>query len=117
MSGPLAQPQDVRRIANLEIRPAEFQVLADERRTGLTVREFELFFVLSERLDSVVQRPELYALIWGGTMQPRDRAVDVLVRKIRRKLELAAPEWRYVHTHFGIGYRFSPERVGEPTAV
>jgi hypothetical protein len=25
-------------------------------------------------------------------------------------LDLAAPEWAYFHTHFGIGYRFTPER-------
>lgn len=101
-------------IANLEIRPAELQVLIDGRRAGFTVREFELFFMLAERLDSVVQRPEIYSLMWGGTMQRRDRSVDVLVRKVRRKLDLVAPEWRYIHTHFGIGYRFSPERAGDP---
>jgi DNA-binding response OmpR family regulator len=99
------------RVANLEIRPAELQVLADGRRVGFTVREFELFFLLSKRIDSVVQRPEVYELMWGGEMPRRDRSVDVLVRKVRGKLELAAPEWRYIHTHFGIGYRFTPERV------
>ncbi len=107
---PQSQPQALQ-IANLQIRPAEFQVLADERRVGLTVREFELFFLLAERVDSVVQRPQIYAAIWGGTMQRRDRSVDVLVRKVRHKLELAAPDWRYIHTHFGIGYRFSPEQT------
>jgi DNA-binding response OmpR family regulator len=52
--------------------------------------------------------------MWGGAMRHRDRSVDVLVRKIRRKLELAAPEWSYIHTHFGIGYRFNPEPTGQP---
>lgn len=99
------------RIANLEIRPGEFQVLIEGRRAELTVREFELFFLLAERVDSVVQRPEIYTAIWDATMQRRDRSVDVLVRKVRRKLELAAPDWRYIHTHFGIGYRFSPEEI------
>ena len=103
--------QQTLEVANLEIRPAEFQVLVAGRRAGLTVREFELFFMLAERIDSVVQRPQIYSAIWGGTMQRRDRSVDVLVRKVRHKLELAAPEWRYIHTHFGIGYRFSPERI------
>jgi DNA-binding response OmpR family regulator len=97
-------------IANLEIRPTELQVLADGRRVGFTVREFELFFLLARRLDSVVQRPEIYSLMWGGEMQRRDRSVDVLVRKVRGKLEVAAPRWRYIHTHFGIGYRFTPEQ-------
>jgi DNA-binding response OmpR family regulator len=98
------------RIGNLEIRTAELQVLVDGKRAGLTVREFELFLLLAERLDSVVQRPEIYELMWGGEMPRRDRSVDVLVRKVRRKLELVAPDWRYIHTHFGVGYRFSPEQ-------
>jgi DNA-binding winged helix-turn-helix (wHTH) protein len=40
-----------------------------------------------------------------------DRSVDVFVRKLRQKLERASPGWRYIHTHFGIGYRFAPEPV------
>jgi DNA-binding response OmpR family regulator len=109
---PSNSPDDVeeRRIANVEIRPSELQVLIDGRRAGLTVREFELFYVLCERLDRVVQRAEIYQLVWGGKMPRRDRSVDVLIRKVRRKLELVAPEWTYIHTHFGIGYRFTPER-------
>jgi DNA-binding response OmpR family regulator len=99
------------RIANLAIRPAEFQVVADGRRADLTVREFELFLVLAQRPDRVVQRHEIYGLIWGGQMRRRDRSVDVLVRKVRAKLARAAPDWRYIHTHFGIGYRFTPELI------
>jgi DNA-binding response OmpR family regulator len=102
---------EVLRIANLEIRPAELQLLADGRRVGLTVREFQTFLVLAERPDRVVTRPEIYAVVWGGQMAYRDRSVDVFVRKVRRKLLESAPKWVYVHTHFGIGYRFSPERV------
>jgi DNA-binding response OmpR family regulator len=102
---------EVIRVANLEIRPAEFQVLAGGRRVGLTVREFQTFYVLVEQNDRVVPRPEIYARIWGGQMAYRDRSVDVFVRKVRRKLAEAAPSWAYIHTHFGIGYRFSPERV------
>jgi DNA-binding response OmpR family regulator len=99
------------RIANLEVRPAELQVLVDDRRVGFTVREFQLFFLLFERMDSVVQRPEIYQLMWGGEIPSRNRSVDVLVRKVRAKLETAAPNWQYVHTHFGIGYRFMPEQL------
>ena len=101
------------RVANLEVRPGELQVLAGELRVGFTVREFELFHLLAQRLDSVVQRPEIYSLMWGGEMGRRNRSVDVLVRKVRGKLELAAPEWRYIHTHFGIGYRLAPERLDD----
>lgn len=103
-------PRDPRRIGNVEIRPDELQVLVDGKRVGLTVREFELFYVLAERHDRVVPRPDVYELVWGGKMPRRDRSVDVFVRKIRKKLAACAPDWTFVHTHFGIGYRFAPER-------
>jgi DNA-binding response OmpR family regulator len=106
-----AKGSGVLRVANLELRPAEYQLLAAGRRVGLTVREFQTFLVLAERPDRVVTRPEIYALVWGGQMTYRDRSVDVFVRKVRRKLAIAAPGWSYIHTHFGVGYRFSPERV------
>ena len=104
-------------IANLEIRPSEYQLLAGGRRVGLTVREFQTFLVLAERPDRVVTRPEIYSLVWGGQMAYRDRSVDVFVRKVRRKLATVSPGWTYIHTHFGVGYRFSPERVTSAPAA
>jgi DNA-binding winged helix-turn-helix (wHTH) protein len=41
-----------------------------------------------------------------------DRSVDVFVRKLRQKLQRHSAGWRYIHTHFGIGYRFDPELLG-----
>ena len=38
-----------------------------------------------------------------------DRSVDVFMRKVRRKLDAVSPRWEYIHTHFGVGYRFDPE--------
>ena len=36
----------------------------------------------------------------------------MFVRKLRQKLRTASPDWSYIHTHFGVGYRFAPERAG-----
>lgn len=103
---------DVLTIGEIEIRPAEYEVLIAGRRVGLTVREFQTFLCLAERLDRVVTREQVYAHVWGGTMPRRDRSVDVFVRKIRMKLAECEPRWTYIHTHFGIGYRFAPEFTG-----
>ena len=35
--------------------------------------------------------------------------MDVYVHKLRAKLASALPEWSFIHTHFGFGYRFAPE--------
>jgi DNA-binding response OmpR family regulator len=110
-SAPEPRGSESHRLANLEIRAEEHEILVDGKRVGLTLREFQMTHVLIERLDRVVTRPEIYSRVWGGQMAYRDRSVDVLVRKTRRKLAGAAPNWAYIHTHFGVGYRFSPERV------
>jgi DNA-binding winged helix-turn-helix (wHTH) protein len=62
----------------------------------------------------VLQREEIYQAVWGYAMAHGDRSVDVFVRKLRQKLETASPDWSYIHTHFGVGYRFQPERPGGP---
>jgi two-component system response regulator RegX3 len=63
----------------------------------------------------VIEREEIYQKVWGYAMAHGDRSVDVFVRKLRQKLQRHSANWRYIHTHFGIGYRFDPEPVG--TAV
>jgi DNA-binding response OmpR family regulator len=46
-----------------------------------------------------------------------DRSVDVFVRKLRKKLEVASPGWVYLHTHFGVGYRFDAHEAEEAAAA
>ena len=65
----------------------------------------------------MLQREEIYQRVWGYAMVHGDRSVDVFVRKLRQKLERASPDWRYIHTHFGIGYRFAAEPVEEPVGA
>ncbi len=101
---------------NLEIRPDEIQALTDGHRVGLTVREFQVLSVLAQREDRVVRRADIYNEVWGGEMKHRDRSVDVFVRKVRNKLSRAAPGWSYIHTHFGIGYRFAAMQLAQDSA-
>src|SRR3954453_19554840 len=95
----------------LEIRADQFQAFVGGQSLDLTRREFELLQLLSETPGQVLQREEIYQRVWGYAMAHGDRSVDVFVRKLRQKLETASPGWRYIHTHFGIGYRFDPEAV------
>ena len=61
------------------------------------------------RQGKVVPREELYSTVWGAPLRSSDRSVDVYVHKLRAKLARLQPEYRYVHTHFGFGYRLAPE--------
>jgi DNA-binding winged helix-turn-helix (wHTH) protein len=75
----------------------------------LSIRELHLLIELGRRADRIVSREELYRLAWGRKMRAGDRSVDVYVRRLRVKLEQALPDWRFIHTHFGFGYRLAPQ--------
>jgi DNA-binding response OmpR family regulator len=98
----------------VEIRSDQFQAFVNDRSIDLTRREFELIELLAAGDGRVLEREEIYSRLWGYAMVRGDRSVDVFVRKLRQKLEKASPEWRYIHTHFGIGYRFAAEAVNAP---
>src|SRR3954463_14226923 len=98
----------------LEIRSDQFQAFAGGRSADLTRREVEGLELLARARGKVLQREEIYQAVWGYAMAHGDRSVDVFVRKVRQKLETASPDWSYIHTHFGVGYRFDPERGGGP---
>jgi len=101
----------------IEIRADQFQAFVSGRSLELTRREFELMQVLAEASGRVIEREEIYQRVWGYAMAHGDRSVDVFVRKLRSKLAQHSPEWDYIHTHFGVGYRFEPEHLtGEADA-
>jgi DNA-binding response OmpR family regulator len=95
-------------VGEISIRPDLYQAYAAENSLELTAREFEILNLLSQS-DRVLRREEIYERVWGYAMAHGDRSVDVFVRKLRQKLRAASPRWSYIHTHFGVGYRFAPE--------
>jgi DNA-binding response OmpR family regulator len=99
-------------IGELEVRADQFQAFVGEESLDLTRREFELLQLLADTKGQVLEREAIYQRVWGYAMAHGDRSVDVFIRKLRHKLAKRSPGWRYIHTHFGVGYRFEPEAVG-----
>ena len=97
------------RTGEVEIRPDQFQAFVGGISLRLTRREYELIAVLAAAEGQVIERERIYQRVWGYGMAHGDRSVDVFVRKLRQKLDRASPRWRYIHTHFGIGYRFDAQ--------
>ena len=92
-----------------EIRPEEHAALVDGRPLSLTMRELQLLVTLAAHPQRIMTREELFTEVWGGRPRRDDRSVDVYVSRLRAKLGEALPELRLIHTHNGIGYRFSPD--------
>jgi DNA-binding response OmpR family regulator len=97
------------RFGEIIVRPDLYQAYVNDLSLELTAREFEILHLLSGS-DRVLRREEIYERVWGYAMAHGDRSVDVFVRKLRQKLRAGSSQWNYIHTHFGVGYRFAPER-------
>ena len=94
----------------IQLWPAEGRCTVCGQRVTLSRREFALLVALVAAAGHTVPRHRLYELVWGWQMRHRGRDVDVHVHKVRLKLHEVAPDWVFIHTHFGFGYRFAPER-------
>ena len=105
----MSRENELIEVGDLEIRPGEGLALAAGRPVPLSMREVALLTALARREGRVVRREDLYALAWGARLREGDRSIDVYVHKLRAKLEEALPGHRFIHTHVGFGYRFSPE--------
>jgi DNA-binding response OmpR family regulator len=103
-------------MGEVTIRPDRYQAFVGGDSLELTAREFQILHLLSQS-DRVLRREEIYELVWGYAMAQGDRSVDVFVRTLRQKLRSASPEWSYIHTQFGVGYRFAPEPDGADTGA
>ena len=93
----------------LEIRPDEHAALVDGRPLSLTMRELQLLVTLASHPQRIMTRKELFAAVWHSEPRRADRSVDVYVSRLRAKLSEALPGTSLIHTHNGIGYRFSPD--------
>jgi DNA-binding response OmpR family regulator len=114
-AGELPTDSETLTAGELAIRPDRFDAYVGEEPASLSRKEYELLFQLATADGRVLEREDVYQRVWGYTMARGDRSVDVFVRKLRQKLERVSPSWRYVHTHFGVGYRFAPQTF-EPAA-
>lgn len=101
--------REVLEVGPLRILPDEHLARVGGKVLSLSIRELRMLTELARRADRIMAREELFRLVWGHEMRAGDRSIDVYVRKLRVKLEEALPDWRFVHTHFGLGYRLAAE--------
>ncbi len=89
-------------LVNLRYR----SVLLGGERVGLTPTEFRLLSLMVREPGRVFTRDQIIDRVFGYDFEGFDRTVDAHVSSLRRKLEAVTPNRRYIHTVYGIGYRF-----------
>ncbi len=91
------------KIHELIIDPARRQVLIKNKPVDLTFTEFNILYVLAKRPGLVFTRYQIVDMLHGDDYLVTDRAVDVQIVGLRKKL---GPCSKYIETVRGVGYRF-----------
>jgi len=82
------------------------RVWVDGREVALTPKEFDLLHCFMQRPGKTFTRTELLDLLWGYDYFGDERTVDVHIKRLRAKIEPPGDGPRYIHTVWGVGYRF-----------
>ncbi len=99
-------PRESLVMVDLIVDPELLAASVAGRPAALTPLEFKLLWLLAEHRGRALTRDEIYRRVWGGERGHGDRSVDVLVRRLRRKIdEVEDGSHTYVQTLHGVGYR------------
>jgi two-component system, OmpR family, alkaline phosphatase synthesis response regulator PhoP len=91
------------RVHDIEINPGRHEVLIKGKPAEMTVSELRILHLLAGRPGWVMTREQIVDAVRGEDYAVTDRAVDVQIVGIRRKLGARAD---YIETVRGVGYRF-----------
>src|SRR5579871_26188 len=85
---------------------------------SLTRSEFDLLLTFLRHAGWVLSRDQLRSAVAGKNVEAYERSIDMLVGRLRRKLEAYTKRPRYIITIAGVGYRFAvkPHALTETAA-
>lgn len=95
-------------VRDLRIDRDARMVTVRETQVALSAREFDLLALLADRPGHVVTRRFLIDSIWGPDFYGDERALDVYMRALRKKIEPDPDRPEYLQTVRGVGYRLDP---------
>ncbi|MGE0735562.1 MAG: response regulator [Alphaproteobacteria bacterium] len=105
---PPAKPAELLRFGPWQLDLAGRRLMHESgTEMSLTGAEFDLLRVLVERPNQSLSRDRLLDLTRGRDVGPFDRSIDVLVSRLRRKIEQNPDEPAYIRTLHGVGYMFT----------
>jgi DNA-binding response OmpR family regulator len=93
---------------DLRIDPKTHLVEVGGEERTLTVKEFDLLWVLARHPRQVFNRDQLLDLVWGLTEYLDPSTVTVHVRRLREKIETDPSHPQHIQTVWGVGYKFEP---------
>lgn len=93
-------------IDHIVINKTRRVVTVDNKEIELSLKEFELLYLLVKNKGIVFSRDTLLEKIWGYDYYGETRTVDVHIRNLRKKIEVDDNNPVYIKTVRGVGYKF-----------
>ena len=100
-------PEDVVEAAGVMLDVANRCVQVGHRFVDLTPSEFDLLAMLMSAPGRVMSRAELLDVLRGAGETSHQRLIDLHIKNLRGKIEANPRRPRYIHTVYGLGYRFA----------
>ena len=86
---------------------------APGRELPLTRAEFSLLLAFARMPGRVLSRDELRRAVAGRAVEPDDRSIDMMISRLRRKIEPDPKAARIIITVPGNGYKFTPKPLAD----
>ncbi|HHV61947.1 MAG TPA: response regulator transcription factor [Firmicutes bacterium] len=96
------------RHADLYMNRRSRSVEVKGREITLSPKEFDLLWYMASNPNRVFNRDELLEKVWGYEYFGGVRTVDTHIKQLRQKIEEDPDAPRYIHTVWGVGYKFNP---------
>ncbi len=104
----LGRPQDVLRMADLEVDLLRHRATRGGQRLDLTTKEFLLLSLLARRAGEVLSRTIIAEAVWDMNFDCETNVVDVSVRRLRSKVDDPFA-FKLIRTVRGSGYVLETE--------
>lgn len=91
----------------IKLHAGNRSAMIDGENVNLTVKEFDLLFLLMSHPGKVFSREELLETVWGVDYLGDLRTVDVHMRRLREKVEQDPAKPQRIMTKWGVGYYFA----------
>ena len=102
------EPEQNVSFGELSIHPGSRVVTLKNNPIELTVKEFDMLYLLARHPKQVFTREQLLERVWGGAQYIDPGTVTVHVRRLREKIEADPSHPAHLVTVWGVGYKFEP---------
>lgn len=102
------EESDIYESKSLKVDFERHEVIVNDSKVDLTLKEFELLQILIKNKGKILKRETLLDKIWGYEYIGETRTVDVHIRYLRKKIEEDDKNPKFIETIRGVGYRFNP---------